>query len=112
MRSADASARASARRDKQRCEKARILSGGPTASEGKAMKVREVIALLQQQDQEAECVVNLERNERANGKPVVSVLTIPAMKYHANSESWLCDYYPEIEPEEGEVRQLVVNITS
>ena len=58
--------------------------------------VREVIAMLAAMPQDAVCVVNLEKNELANGKTVSGAEVKLAARYKGSPESdgWSACYYP------------------
>ena len=71
--------------------------------------VAELIQWLLTMPQDAVPVINMGLNELANAKPAVKVE--PVLAYHQHG-IWHEVAFPHLPPDEDEVRQLVVNISS
>lgn len=74
------------------------------------MLVSELISKLMLMPQDAVAVVNLEKNELANGMTVSKVELVEAKKYCQQS-NYNRDYYPEI-VDEDETKLKVVDISA
>lgn len=75
------------------------------------MKVSELIKRLKAMPADTTVVVNMGKNELANGVRVHSVLRVAALGYTGPFGAYREDYFPHLPIEEDETRVNVVNIT-
>ena len=76
------------------------------------MTVGQLITELQKHDPNMVAVVNLSKNEGANGAPVQQIRVVPAMRWRGARVNWNEDYYPTVEQDEDYEYKQVVDITA
>lgn len=78
------------------------------------MIVKDLISRLQalpEELQNAKVVVNMSRNELANGQELGKITKVLATRHEGMSQ-WVTDLYPHLDIGENEERGVVVNLTS
>lgn len=75
------------------------------------MTVEALIRELQKMPPGARVVVNLGKNELANGREIGRVEIVEAVSFIDSDDYWQRNYYEELPAGDGEIRETVISIT-